>query len=292
VSFVGPLHALKGHGTENDFVIVPDPDGALGARLTPQAVALICDRRRGIGADGLIRIVPTRLVDDVAEQATDAPWCMDYRNADGSIAEMCGNGARVAARYLDDAGLVDGSGFTLATRGGPRTIRRSDDGYAVDLGTADLMPEGRAGSVIVGDRSWQATGVHLPNPHAVVFVADLDEAGPLLDAPRLSVPEAFPDGVNTEFVVSEAPGWISMRVYERGSGETRSCGTGAAAAAVAARQRVLDAGQSAPSRWVVHVPGGRLGVESDDAGRIVLTGPAVIVAEVTIRSELLAGGRL
>jgi diaminopimelate epimerase len=283
------MRALKGHGTENDFVVVPDPDGALGPRLTPQTVAMICDRRRGIGADGLIRVVPTRLVDDVAEQAAEAPWCMDYRNADGSIAEMCGNGARVAARYLDDEGLVDGAGFTLATRGGPRRIARSDDGYSVDLGPALLMPTGAAGSVVVGDRSWPATGVHVPNPHAVVFVSDLADAGSLDEAPSLSMPEAFPDGVNTEFVVSEAPGWISMRVHERGAGETRSCGTGAAAAAIAARQRCLDSGQAAPSRWVVHVPGGRLGVECDDAGRVVLTGPAVLVAELRILPALLSG---
>lgn len=253
----------KGHGTGNDFVIVPDLDDDL--TLSDDWVRAVCDRHFGIGADGLIRVV-----------RRGAHFFMDYRNADGSIAEMCGNGARVFARYLVDEGLVAAGEFTIVTRGGERTVSVPVTGdVSVDMGVAQT-PSLRAMPVVtVGDRSWNATGVHMPNPHAVVFVDSLDDAGDLLIAPDVAPAAVFPDGVNVEFVVPVGTAHVAMRVFERGVGETLSCGTGACAVAWAARRQE---GASPDETWIVDVPGGRVAVTEHANGSIVLTGPAEIVA--------------
>ena len=194
---------------------------------------------------------------------------MDYRNADGSVAEMCGNGIRVFALHLYDEGLVS-AGRPGADRdpgrredGDPRRRRGSPPTWD---------PPGSIGEtkVSVDDRSWPALHVDVGNPHAVVMVDDLAEAGRLWDEPAYDA-ELYPEGVNVEFVVRRGREHIALRVHERGSGETRSCGTGACAAAVAA------AG-GRPGRCRVDVPGGTLGVTLDKAGRVFLSGPAVIVA--------------
>lgn len=264
----------KGHGTGNDFVLLPDDAGRL--ELAAAAVRALCDRRRGLGADGVLRVVPTRLAAEpaVAALADSAEWFMDYRNADGSLAEMCGNGARVFAHYLFETGRAAGAEVVIATRGGRRRVSRRAAGlYAVEMGRAEPL----AGEiqVAVADRSWPAVGVLLPNPHAVAFVEDLAEAGELLLTPTAQPGSAFPDGANFEFVVERGPRQIALRVHERGVGETLSCGTGACAAAWAARRRAGAAGDTA---WQVEVPGGRLEVEEDAAGEITLVGPAVLVA--------------
>jgi diaminopimelate epimerase len=275
------LEVVKGHGTQNDFVLVPDLDDRFTDLLDPSTVEALCDRRSGIGADGLIRVVPTASVADVADQADLAHWFMDYRNADGSIAEMCGNGARVFARYLVDAGLVDAEHFTIATRGGPRQVTTMADGFAITMGIPTFLPAEPAPMVTVGDRSWPASGVFIPNPHAVVFVDDLTHAGDLSTPPAVTPTSAFPHGVNVEFVVDVGPAHVAMRVHERGSGETRSCGTGAAAVAVAARRRAAGGGalSDVPAEWTVDVPGGRLTVTEHPDGEVVLAGPAVLVAQ-------------
>jgi len=154
---------------------------------------------------------------------------MDYRNADGSVAEMCGNGARVFALALRDAGLVTASDFVVRTRGGDRSVRYSD-GYVI-VGRGAATTSSRSVTVSVGREELLATSVWVPNPHAVVFVSDLADAGPLTDAPHISPGDAFPDGVNVEFVVPRAADRIAMRVHERGVGETR--GTGRVGLAVA-----------------------------------------------------------
>jgi diaminopimelate epimerase len=274
------LEVVKGHGTQNDFVLVPDVDDRFAGLLDPATVAALCDRRAGIGADGVIRVVPTATVADVADQAHVAPWFMDYRNADGSIAEMCGNGARVFARYLVDAGLVESDHFAIATRGGARQVTTTADGFAVTMGVPTFLPGEPAARVTVGEHSWSASGVFIPNPHAVVFVDDLAHAGDLLVPPTVTPASAFPHGVNVEFVVDVGPAHVAMRVHERGSGETRSCGTGAAAVAVAARRRAAGGGalSQVPAEWIVDVPGGRLTVAEQSDGEVVLAGPAVLVA--------------
>ena len=287
----------KGHGTGNDFVLVLDPEGQL--QLSPKEIARICDRHFGVGADGFIRVVKTANSPEVAHLLKDAPeavWFMDYYNADGSTAEMCGNGSRVFARYLTEKGLVgleDSQTLSIATRAGVKDLQRNMAGFAVDMGRWKLGLDDtlvRAGHLDV-PRPGQAISVG--NPHVVVALADLDElkALNLHDAPRLDPqPEA---GANVEFVVPEEPmikngvGYISMRVFERGVGETLSCGTGICAAALATRHW---AGAGAPNTWQVTVPGGTLGVRmfaTEDGEHIGLSGSAVLSFEGQIDLDTL-----
>jgi len=276
----------KGHGTGNDFVVIADPDGAL--ELDATQVAALCDRHFGIGADGVLRIVRSAATDDpaAAAGAEYAEWFMDYRNADGSLAEMCGNGIRVFARYLLDHGLasIPGDGvLPIATRAGVREVVESEDGYAVDLGPwrrSGYDPTVRAERL---DVARPGLGIDVGNPHVVVALAqqrELDELE-LGRAPQLDPPA--PAGANVEFVVAEEPlvvdgvGRIRMRVHERGSGETLSCGTGVVASALAIR---YYAGDDAPDEWQVDVPGGRLGVHVEpraDGEHAWLSGPAQLV---------------
>ncbi|MFJ5262196.1 diaminopimelate epimerase [Streptomyces sp. NPDC088387] len=277
---------LKGHGTENDFVIVPDPENAV--ELPPAAVAVLCDRRAGIGGDGLLHVVRSAAHPEARHMAAEAEWFMDYRNGDGSIAEMCGNGVRVFARYLQRAGHAAEGDLAVATRGGVKTVHIAKDGdITVGMGIA-LLPEGDV-TVSVGEHSWPARNVNMGNPHAVAFVADLAEAGPLLAPPPFSPAGAYPDGVNVEFVVDRGPRHVAMRVHERGSGETRSCGTGACAVAVATARRdgADPAVTGTPVTYTVDVPGGRLVITERADGEIEMTGPAVIVAEGEIDTEWL-----
>lgn len=258
---------LKGHGTENDFVVLLDPDGRHG--LTDRQVRDLCDRRRGIGADGVLRAVPG-----------DAGWFMDYRNADGSVAEMCGNGARLFALALRDAGLVAEASFGIETRGGVRAATVDGEQVTVSMGratTTDAAPRVRTEG-----GEWDAVPVWVPNPHAVVFVDTLDDAGALASAPSVTPAEVYPEGVNVEFVVARAEHHLALRVHERGVGETRSCGTGAVAAAWAWLRRTPQAGADARDHARadirVDVPGGTLHVTEHPDGRLDLRGPAMIVA--------------
>ncbi|MFF9796960.1 diaminopimelate epimerase [Streptomyces rochei] len=279
---------LKGHGTENDFVIVPDPENALD--LPPAAAAALCDRRAGIGGDGLLHVVRSAAHPEAAHMAAEAEWFMDYRNGDGSVAEMCGNGVRVFARYLQRAGHAVEGDLAVATRGGVKTVHLAKNGdVTVGMGRA-LLPEGDV-EVSVGERSWPARNVNMGNPHAVAFVADLDHAGDLYTAPPFRPATAYPDGVNVEFVVDRGPRHVAMRVHERGSGETRSCGTGACAVAVATARRdgVDPAVTGTPVTYTVDVPGGTLVITEHPDGEIEMTGPAMIVAEGEFDAEWLEG---
>jgi diaminopimelate epimerase len=266
---------VKGHGTENDFVLLPDPDGTVHGDLAPRVVRALCHRRRGIGADGVLRVIRTDAYAGheplAARVAGQAEWFMDYRNSDGSVSEMCGNGIRVFARYLVEEGLVDCvEPLPIGTRAGVRTAHFGSDGLiTVDMGLGELQGDVE---VCVGDRSWKASRISMGNPHAVVMVEDLADAGPLLESPGYD-PADFPQGVNVEFVREVAARHLAMRVYERGSGETRSCGTGACAAALAA---AAVEGAVRPQVWRVDVPGGSLYVHWLDDGRLELGGPAVL----------------
>ncbi|GGQ34875.1 diaminopimelate epimerase [Streptomyces mutabilis] len=279
---------LKGHGTENDFVIVPDPENAID--LPPAAAAALCDRRAGIGGDGLLHVVRSAAHPEAKEMAAEAEWFMDYRNGDGSVAEMCGNGVRVFARYLQRAGYATEGDLAVATRGGVKTVHLAKNGdVTVGMGRA-LLPEGDV-EVSVGERSWPARNVNMGNPHAVAFVADLDHAGDLYSPPPFRPATAYPDGVNVEFVVDRGPRHVAMRVHERGSGETRSCGTGACAVAVATARRdgADPAVTGTPVTYTVDVPGGTLVITEHPDGEIEMTGPAVIVAEGEFDTEWLGG---
>ena len=264
---------VKGHGTENDFVLLPDPDGAL--TLTGDVVRAICDRRAGIGADGVLRVVRTAADPEARglPGSETTTWFMDYRNADGSAVEMCGNGIRVFARYLVEAGFEHPGEISVLTRDGVKQVRLGAIGdVAVDMGPARLPGTDR--KVRVGDHAWAAVEVDMGNPHAVAFVDDLADAGDLRDLPV--VEPVFPNGVNVEFVVRRGDQHVAMRVHERGVGETRSCGTGACAVMVASARRD---GLAGPSTYVVDVPGGRLTVTERADGHVELSGPAVLVAE-------------
>ncbi|MGW3910677.1 diaminopimelate epimerase [Streptomyces sp. NPDC005070] len=279
---------LKGHGTENDFVIIPDPENVID--LPPAAVAALCDRRAGIGGDGLLHVVRSAAHPEAAGMAAEAEWFMDYRNGDGSVAEMCGNGVRVFAHHLHRAGLVPEGDTAIATRGGVKPVHIAKDGdVTVGMGKA-LLPEGEV-TVSVGGRSWPARNVNMGNPHAVAFVDDLAHAGDLFTPPPFAPASAYPDGVNVEFVVDRGPRHVALRVHERGSGETRSCGTGACAVAVATARRdnADPAVTGTPATYTVDVPGGRLVITEHADGEIEMTGPAVIVAEGEIDAEWLDG---
>jgi diaminopimelate epimerase len=271
----------KGHGTGNDFVIVSDPDGSL--ELSDAQVAALCDRRFGIGGDGILRVVRADAIDEGADAvAAGAEWFMDYRNADGSKAEMCGNGIRVFARYLLDTGLTaiePDAAVLIGTRNGPLPVTRHPLGFEVDLGAFRVEP----GETLVRAKGLgparPGLGIDVGNPHVVVALpsdAELDGLD-LTAIPRLE-PDP-PHGANVEFVVPADPlvengvGRVRMRVFERGVGETLSCGTGVAATALAVREW---AGRAAPDHWQVEVPGGVLGVRVVD-GHVLLAGPAVLV---------------
>ncbi|GAB2801492.1 diaminopimelate epimerase [Streptomyces chlorus] len=285
---------LKGHGTENDFVIVPDPENAID--LPPASVAALCDRRAGIGGDGLLHVVRSAAHPEARHLAAEAEWFMDYRNGDGSIAEMCGNGVRVFARYLQRAGHVAEGDIAVATRGGVKAVHIaktvSDSGSAagdITVGMGRALLPGDGVTVSVGGRSWPARNVNMGNPHAVAFVDDLDHAGDLFTAPPFSPASVYPDGVNVEFVADRGPRHVALRVHERGAGETRSCGTGACAVAVATARRdgVDPRVTGTPATYTVDVPGGTLVITERPDGEIEMTGPAVIVAEGMIESEWL-----
>ena len=267
------IQASYGHGTHNDFVLVYDPTGDLS--ISSAETARICNRESGIGADGLIRIVKR-------DGNNGKIWFMDYRNADGSLAEMCGNGIRVMAKYLIEKGLEQPGIFPIDTRDGVKHLRVPADGdITVNMG--QVVDE--EDDVTAGNENGVWNGYHIStgNPHAVVFVDDVDAVGSLKHAPTVRPKELYPEGVNVEFVQITGDHVVKMRVHERGSGETQSCGTGVVATARAAAKHVKD---SLPTEWEVNVPGGRLFVEIDAHGNGILTGPAVIVKDVLIEKFL------
>jgi len=296
------LQVTKGHGTRNDFVLLDDAEGAID--LDPVLVRALADRRSGVGGDGVIRLVRSGVAPDAAPALVEDPgagWFMDYRNADGSIAEMCGNGVRVVAAFAERLGVWDGTGeLVLATRAGVRRVRRvgptevpkgeSAAWYEVDMGVWTL-PGGPAAVDAGGDAEVTVAGldvarpalsIDVGNPHTVVALPDARAlAAADLTRPPLVAP-APPHGTNVELVVplGEGPdgaGRLRLRVHERGVGETESCGTGACAAALAVR---TWAGDGAPEAWWVDVPGGTLRVRVVGT-RVLLAGPAEVTFQAT-----------
>ena len=258
------MQFVKGHGTRNDFVVLPDLDDEL--RLSDDDVQAICDRRAGIGADGILRVV-----------RRDGGWFMDYRNADGSVAEMCGNGIRVFGRYLVDAGLAEPGRVLVDTRDGVKKLDVPAVGdVTVGMGSPVRLADAR---VRVNGQWHDAAGWSMGNPHLVVVDADVDGAD-LSAVPAVAPASSYPDGVNVEIVDASSPGRVRMRVHERGVGETQSCGTGACAAAVA-----VMAARGERSTYDVDVPGGRLQVKWCDGGQVLLTGPAELVARGEYRRD-------
>jgi diaminopimelate epimerase len=282
------MRFAKGHGTGNDFVILVDPGDDQG--LSADLAARLCDRRAGIGADGVLRAVRTDALAAAPNgSAAGSPagpvpaWYMDYRNSDGSPAEMCGNGIRVFARYLADRGLATRPAFTVATRSGFRRVRFEDDGnITAEMGAVTVLGPGRVVVGGPGGVTCEGLRISVGNPHLACLVDAALAGFDLTRPPQLDAAQ-FPRGGNVELVRVTGPGAAEMRVHERGSGETRSCGTGAVAAAAAA---ATAAGQDRGS-WQVSVPGGQLTVTLEP-GAAWLGGPAVIVAEGELDDTWLA----
>ncbi|GHD07286.1 diaminopimelate epimerase [Zhihengliuella salsuginis] len=297
---LAPLAAVpfaKGHGTGNDFVLIADPEAA--HVISAEQVAMLCDRHQGIGGDGLIRAVRTRDVagaEDLHRAHPEAEWFMDYRNGDGSIAEMCGNGVRVFVHFLIDQDLIalaPGESVAIGTRAGLKRVALSENGYAVDIGSWRFTFAGQAEEKALDslvetpgiDAARPALSVDMGNPHTVVALQQREEleAAELYTVPRVDPVPA--EGTNVEYVVPSEPlvedgiGRIAMRVHERGVGETQSCGTGACAAVIATRHW---AGNVAADAWDVEVPGGvvrvRFSTGDDGAEHVELSGPAQLVA--------------
>ena len=274
---------LKGHGTENDFLLLPDLDGAI--ELTPAMVRALCDRHAGLGADGVLRVVRSENDPDAKEMAAEAPFFMDYRNADGSVAEMCGNGIRVFLRYLIATGLVE-TDAAVATRGGTRRARaRGDGNVTVHMGLPRALAD-RPVATAAPLPPVAGIALELPNPHVVAPIATVEDLAMLDLALPPVVEPALPNGQNVEFVVRRGPRWLQMRVHERGVGETRSCGTGVCAAVVATATADGIGADGTP--WRVDVPGGTCEVVWGTDGEVELTGPAVLVAELDVDEDWLA----
>lgn len=298
------LHFTKGHGTGNDFVLFADPEGEIS--LTSAQMQALADRHFGIGADGIIRavrssnlnrrdakgnIVPDGAGTRVLTEEPAALWFMDYYNADGSVSEMCGNGVRVFAKFLIESGLVElvaGETLAVGTRAGVRDVAVSANSFQVDMGRwkfDDYEPLVRVKDVAVAR---PGLGINIGNPHVVVAVSSESE---LEGADLTVIPHLDPvavDGANIELVVPSDPlvvdgvGHIRMRVHERGSGETLSCGTGVVAAALATRHW---AGAGAPNNWRVDVPGGTLAVRmfpTEEGEHVALSGPASLIYTGTV----------
>ena len=265
------IRFVKGHGTENDFLVLPDPD----VPLTAELARALCDRRAGLGADGVLRVEPR------PGDPAGAGWFMDYRNADGSVAEMCGNGIRVFARHLVEAGLAEPGTLLIGTRVGVRTVDVPATGdVTVDMGPPVALEASPSVDGLPG------TAVSMGNPHVVVEVSDVDRLAALdLSRPPVVRPP-LPAGQNVEFVVRSGPRQLVMRVHERGVGETRSCGTGVCAAVVAAV--AWAGGEGLDEQWTVDVPGGRLSVRWRSAGPVLLSGPAVLLAHGEVDADRLS----
>ena len=258
-----------GHGTHNDFVLVFDGDNKL--TFSADQVKRICDRTSGVGADGFIRITKE-----------NNQWFMDYRNADGSIAEMCGNGIRVMARYLQERGHQPSGIYSIDTRAGRKFLAVPDTGdISVNMGQVSQVP-GEI-SVLENGNTYRGFNVDMGNPHAVVFVDDLSQIGDLKVAPSVTPEDAYPEGVNVEFVQFAENNQLNMRVFERGVGETQSCGTGTCAVALAA---TIESKKSLPIKWFINPPGGQLIVEIDGHSNATLIGPAVLVKDVELDKYL------
>ena len=265
-----PVIATLGHGTHNDFFVFFDPDDQLV--ITQPQVAALCNRQTGIGSDGIIRIVKNET----------GKWFMDYRNADGSLAEMCGNGIRVMARYLVEKGHQKEGIFAIDTRAGIKHLRvPADDDISVNMGK--VYDENETVEATVNGVTYSGYNINVGNPHAAVFIDDLETLGSLEVAPTVFPASSYPEGVNVEFIQILPNHEVKMRVHERGSGETQSCGTGTCAVAMAA---TMKSGESLPSRWVIYPPGGRLVVDIDGHANATLTGPAVMVRDIDVSSYL------
>ena len=295
-----PSIVYKAHATGNDFVVYLDEDGT--HEPTADEVRFLCDRHFGIGGDGLIRLAHPQAVSDVNERqiadcaAGDADWFMDYRNADGSLAEMCGNGTRAITLFAQRQGIADqpgGKPFHLGTRAGVKILTSLGDvpGLGKDVFQVEMGAWKRGDvdgyEVTIPGTSGSARGtfVDTGNPHVVAVLEDAFASLPnvedldLITKPVVA-PE-IPSDQNVEFVrideqsEGDDAGEATMRVNERGCGETLSCGTGLCATAITLRAKTgID-------HWTITVRGGTLRVDVTDED-VKLTGSATIVGKIEL----------
>jgi diaminopimelate epimerase len=278
------MRLVKGHGTENDFLVLDDLDGQVD--LTAELVRALCDRHVGLGADGVLRIVRSERHPEAAAFAGQAAFFMDYRNADGSVAEMCGNGIRVVMAYLQRAGLVEWEA-AVATRGGVKRVQARGDGLVtVHMGQPLTLADRPVVTAAPMPATPAAATVLMPNPHVVVWLDGPEALAALELGSAPAVTPSRADGQNIEFAYRPAQRHIVMRVFERGVGETRSCGTGICAVVVAAA--TADGIGPDGRSWRVDVPGGTCEVTWQADGDLQLTGPAVLVADISVEDGWLA----
>ena len=284
------MRIAKYHGTGNDFVLVEDLEDR--EPVPPALIRALCDRHRGVGADGLIRIV----------RAPGADFFMDYWNANGETAQMCGNGIRCLAKYVFDRGITDRTELDVDTRAGVKHLSlEASDGrverVTVDMGPpafrlADIPMEGDPDATFLGEpfevlgHAYRASAISMGNPHLVLFLGPDDDLA-AVDVPRVGSTiehlPLFPERTNVEFVQPGQRGRLAMRVWERGSGETMACGTGACAVLVASNVAGL-----AKRAADIDVPGGTLHIDWRDDDHVFLTGPATFVFEAELNPAWVA----
>lgn len=272
------MRFTKMHGLGNDYVYV----NCFKEKIEnpPEAARYVSDRHFGVGSDGLIMINPSEKAD----------FEMEMYNADGSRAEMCGNGIRCVAKYVYDYGLTDQTAISVETLGGIKYLDLTVEDGKVELVKVDMgKPELESGKIpivmehpsdkviaapiVVDGKEYRMTGISMGNPHAVVYVEDVQGLEIEEIGPKFEYHERFPQRINTEFVKVLDRENVEMRVWERGSGETMACGTGACAVAAACMLNGLT-----EDKITVKLLGGDLQIEWDrEADKIYMTGPAAVV---------------
>ena len=252
----------KMHGLGNDYIFLYCPQGE--PEEVEELARRLSDRHMGVGGDGLICICPSQVAD----------FRMAMFNADGSRGSMCGNGIRCLGKYVYDRGYTHKEQLTVETGGGIRTLHLLVEGGVATGATVDMgVPQvGREVELEVAGKTVTGTGVWMGNPHLVCLVEDVEEVEVERLGPQLETHPKLSQRVNVEFVAPKGDGRIAMRVWERGSGETMACGTGASAAVAALAQRGLVQRQA-----VVELPGGALSIRWQEDGHVQMTGPAVTV---------------
>ena len=254
----------KYHGAGNDFIMINNLDKSIF--LTPEDISLYCDRNFGIGADGIILLEPS----------TKADCFMNYYNSDGSIAQMCGNGARCTAKfYLKETGK-DIKEINLETRSGIKNIKvNDDDTYFVDMG-APIFESPDFPSVALKIEGLDFSCVSMGNPHTVALVDDLGKIDLKTIGPIIENNENFPNKINVEFVQKIMPDYFKVKVWERGCGATLACGTGACAVySILARQDLAES----QKEITLEFPGGKLYLSKNEQGHVILRGGAHFVFE-------------
>lgn len=273
----------KMHGLGNSYIYVNMFEEKLEESILPELAVRVANINTGVGSDGMILICPSE----------NAPVKMRVFNNDGSEAKNCGNGLRCVAKYAYEHKLVSDETFYIETLGGMMKATVHPNGHGlvqtvtVDMGKPKLLRKdlpmlGNGEEMVVSEEFplnkeyYRLTGVSMGNPHAVMFVENIEEAAVETIGPLIEKHEKFPEWVNVEFVEIVSPTELHFRVWERGSGVTQACGTGACAAVVAT---ILNKHTEQEKDIVVHLLGGDLIINWRESGEVLMTGPAETICE-------------